>query len=207
MLDALEAEHPERRVVRLRPGVVLQAQAASQLARYFLGPFVPQTLVRRGLLPVVPAVPQLAVPAVHAEDMGRAYVLAVTRPVSGAFNIAAEPPLDPPTLARLLGAVQVPVPRRLARALVELTWRLHVQPTDPGWVDLGTLGPVMDTTRARRELGWIPRYTAGDALLETLDAMSSGAGGGSPVLRPRASGPARVLEVVRALVPGTGGTG
>lgn len=207
MLDELEREHPERRVVRLRPGIVLQAQAASELARYFLGPFVPQTLVRRALLPVLPAIPELALQVVHSHDLARAYVLAIIRPVTGAFNIAAEPVLDPPTLARLLGARTFPLPRRLARGLVDLTWRLHVQPTDPGWVDLGTLGPLMDTARARRDLGWIPKHTAGDALLETLDAMAAGTGGASPVLRARASGPARVLEVVRALVPGAGGTG
>ncbi|HEU0101879.1 MAG TPA: NAD-dependent epimerase/dehydratase family protein [Mycobacteriales bacterium] len=207
MLDELEREHPERRVVRLRPGIVFQAQAASALARYFLGPFVPQSLVRRGLLPVVPAVPALAIQAVHAHDVARAYVLALIRPVTGAFNIAAEPVLDPPTLARLLHARTVPLPRAVARAVVDLTWRLHLQPTDPGWVDLGTLGPLMDTTRARRDLGWLPTRDAGEALLETLDAISSGQGGASPVLRPRASGSARMLEVVRALVPGTGGTG
>ena len=207
MLDEIEQDHPERRIVRLRPGVVFQASAASELARYFLGPFVPQSLVRRGLLPVVPAVPGLAVQAVHAEDMARAYVLALTRPVTGAFNIAAEPVLDPPTLARLLGARTVPVPRGLVRGLVDATWRLHVQPTDPGWVDIGTLGPLMDTTRARRDLGWLPRRSAGDALVETVDAMGAGHGGDSPVLRPRATGPARVLEAVRALVPGVGGTG
>ena len=207
MLDELEREHPERRVVRMRPGVVFQAAAASELARYFLGPFVPQRLVRRSLLPLLPAVPGLAVQAVHAEDMARAYVLAVTRPVTGAFNIAAEPVLDSATLARLLGARTFPLPRAVLRAVVELTWRLHLQPTDPGWVDIGTLGPVMDTTRARRDLGWIPKHSAGDALLETVEAMGAGRGGGSPVLRPRATGPARVLEAVRALVPGVGGTG
>ena len=104
MLDRFEADHPERRVVRLRPGVVLQEAAASELARYFLGPFVPQSLVRRALLPVIPAVDRLAVQVVHAEDMARAYVLACTTPVTGAFNIAAEPVLDPPTIAAVLGA-------------------------------------------------------------------------------------------------------
>ena len=207
MLDQVERDAPERRVVRLRPGVVLQAQAASELARYFLGPFVPQRLVRRSVVPVVPAVPGLAVQAVHSVDMASAYVLAITRPVTGAFNIAAEPVLDPPTLARLLGARLVPVPLAVVRAAVQATWRLHLQPTDPGWVDIAVKGPLMDTTRARRELGWTPTHSAGDALVETVDAMSAGSGGGAPVLRPRATGPARVLEAVRALVPGTGGTG
>ena len=207
MLDALERDHPERRVVRLRPGVVFQASAASELARYFLGPFVPQSLVRRSLLPLLPDVPELAVQALHSQDMASAYVLAITRPVTGAFNVAAEPVLDPPTLARLLGARTFPLPLALVRGVVDATWRLHLQPTDPGWVDIGTKGPVMDVTRARTELGWSPEHSAGEALIETLDAMAAGAGGTSPVLRPRASGPARLLEAVRAIVPGAGRTG
>ena len=207
MLDVFETEHPERRVVRLRPGVVLQAAAASELARYFLGPFVPQSLVRRGLLPVVPAVDRLAFQVVHAADMARAYVLACTRPVTGAFNIATEPVLDPGTLASILGARQVPVPAAVARAVVDLTWRLHLQPTDPGWVDIGRQTPLLDTTRARTELGWTPQHDAAQALLETVDAMAAGQGGGSPVLRPRAQAGHRVLEIVRALVPGGKGTG
>jgi len=207
MLDRLEQEHPDTRVVRLRPGVILQDQAASELARYFLGPLVPHSLVRRALLPLVPAVSRLAVQAVHADDVARAYVLAATAGVQGAFNIAAEPVLDPPTLARLLGARQVPLPAALLRGVVDATWRLHLQPTDPGWVDLARLGPLMDSTRAHEVLGWTPRIDAGTALVETLDAMAGGRGGGSPVLRPRAHGAARALEIVRALAPGAGGTG
>lgn len=207
MLDELQQEHPERRVVWLRPGVVLQAAAASELARYFLGPFVPQSLVRRALLPLVPAVSRLAVQAVHAEDVASAYVLAATTPVTGAFNIAAEPVLDPAVLARLLAARQVPLPAAVLRGLVDATWRLHLQPTDPGWVDIARLGPLMDTTRAQDVLGWTPRTDAGMALVETLDAMAHGRGGGSPVLRPRAGGAARALELARGLVPGSRGTG
>lgn len=206
MLDGFERENPAVRVVRLRPGIVLQRQAASALARYFLGPYVPRVLVRRGLLPVVPAVKGLAVQALHADDMASAYVLACVTPVSGAFNIAADPVLDPPTLARLFHARTVPLPLPLLRGLVDLTWRLHIQPTDPGWVDIGTQGPLMDTTRARTVLGWTPQRDAGEALLETLQGMAEGAGGPSAVLAPAAL-PQRAVEIVRALVPGGRGTG
>lgn len=203
MLDQLEAEHPERRVVRLRPAIVLQPAAASALARYFLGPFLPQSLVRPSLLPVVPDVPGLAIQAVHAEDMARAYVLACTSPVVGAFNIAAEPVLDPSTLAALLGARTVPVPAALLRGLVESTWRLHVHPTDPGWVDIALRTPLLDTTRARTVLGWTPAHDAGEALLATLRAMGTRQGADTPVLRPRTGLPRRALEVVRGLGPGS----
>lgn len=202
MLDRLEAEHPERRVVRMRKGIVLQPDAASALARYFLGPLVPQSLVRRSLVPVVPAVDRLAVQALHAEDAATAYVQACLRPVTGAFNLAAEPVLDPPTLARLLGARTLPLPAAVLRGVVAATWRLHLQPTDPGWVDISRHGPLMDTSRAAALLGWSPRHDAGAALMSTFDALAAGRGTTTPVLRPRATGVARVGEVVRGLVPG-----
>ncbi|MEX2291239.1 MAG: NAD-dependent epimerase/dehydratase family protein [Mycobacteriales bacterium] len=207
ILDRFEHEHPERRVVRIRPAVVLQAQAASALARYFLGPFVPQSLVRPKLLRFVPAVDRLAIQVVHAEDMARAYVLACLRPVTGAFNIAAEPVLDPPTVAAVLGARTVPLPAPILRGIVDLAWRLHLVPADPGWVDIARRTPLLDTTRARAELGWSPRHDAGKALLETVHAMGRRAGGPSPVLRARTGLPRRLCEVARALTPGAKGTG
>lgn len=207
LLDAFEVDHPERRVVRIRPGIILQAAAASAQARYFLGPFVPQSLVRPSLLPLVPAVDRLAFQVVHAEDMARAYVLACTQPVTGAFNIASEPVLDPPTLAALLGARTVPLPAAVLRAVVDAAWRLHLVPVDPGWVDIARRTPLLDVTRARTVLGWTPTHDAGEALLEALTAMAQGVGGDTPVLRPRSGLPRRVAEVVRGLVPGAGGTG
>jgi nucleoside-diphosphate-sugar epimerase len=144
---------------------------------------------------------------VHAEDMARAYVLACVKPVTGAFNIAAEPVLDPATLAALLGARRVPLPAAVLRGVVDAAWRLHLVPVDPGWVDIGRRTPLLDTTRARAELGWLPRHDAGEALLETLEAMGAGVGGDTPVLRPRARLPRRAFEVVRGLVPGAKGTG
>ena len=206
LLDVLERDHPERRVVRLRKGIVLQPQAASALARYFLGPFVPQALVRPSLLPVVPAVPGFAVQAVHAEDAARAYVLAVTTPVTGAFDVAAGPVIDGALLAEALGARRLPVPQRVARAVVEATWRLHLQPMDPGWVDIALQTPLLDPRRAHEELGWQPRHDALTTLRETVEAIGRREGGPTPVLAPRRL-PGRALELARALVPGARGTG
>jgi len=207
MLDAFEAEHPERRVVRLRPGIVLQADAASELARYFLGPFIPQSLVRHALVGVVPRTPGLAIQALHASDMADAYVQAAVRPVSGAYNVAAEPVLDPGTLATALHVAQLPVPVAVLRGLVDLSWRLHLQPTDPGWVDIATRGPLMDTSRVQAELGWAPQVTAIDAVREVVQAIGAGAGGPSPVMRPRSTGFRRLGEVVQGVLPGAGRTG
>jgi UDP-glucose 4-epimerase len=52
----------------------------------------------------------------------------------------------------------------------------------------------MDVSRARHELGWAPRLTAGDALLDLLHGLREGAGEETPPLDPHAGGPARMGE-------------
>jgi hypothetical protein len=89
----------------------------------------------------------------------------------------------------------VAVPARALRAAASLTWRAHLQPTSPGWIDLARGVPVMDTTRARTELGWEPRHSAGDALLELLDGLGAGAGGATPPLERHAGGRFRGREL------------
>ncbi len=195
ILDRFEAERPETRVVRLRPGLIFKREAATGIRRLFAGPFLPSPLLHPRLLPLVPDLPRLRFQAVHSKDVGDAYRLAVVGDVRGAFNIAAEPELDPQELARILGARRVRVPESLARAATTLSWRLRLQPTPPGWLDLALNVPLLDVTRAREELGWAPRRSAGEALLELLAGIRQGAGAPTPPLDPATSGPARVREL------------
>src|ERR687896_1523067 len=95
VLDRFERESPAVRVVRLRPALIFKREAASGIRRLFAGPFLPSPLVRRELIPVVPRTERLRFQSVHSNDVGEAYRLAVAREVRGAFNIAAEPVLDP----------------------------------------------------------------------------------------------------------------
>jgi len=194
ILDGFEAAHPDIRVVRLRPGLIFKGEAASGIRRLFAGPLLPTTLLRRRLIPIVPAMQRLRFQGVHSFDIGEAYHLALTRDVRGAFNVAADPVLDPAELGRLLDARPVPVAPRVLRAAVDASWKLRLQPTPPGWLDLALGVPLMDTTRAREELGWTPKHTAGEALLELIDAMRRGEGLDTAPLQAGGAGPLRVLE-------------
>src|SRR5215216_927407 len=172
LLDRFEDEHPDTRVVRLRPGLIFKREAASGIRRLFAGPLLPNFLVQRRLIPVVPAHPRLVFQAVHSYDIGEAYRLALVREdVQGAFNIAAEPVLDSDELGRVLGARLLRVPAALLRGGAALSYRLRLQPSEPGWVDMGLAVPVMDVTRARSELGWSPQRSASDALLDLIEGL------------------------------------
>lgn len=196
ILDGFEQAHPHIRVVRLRPGLIFQRDAASEIRRYFVGPLLPPPLVRRGLIPVVPRTPGLRFQAVHADDVADAFRRVVAeREVHGAYNIAADPVLDADELGRLLGARPVPLPAAVLRAAADLTWRARLQPTPPGWVDLALEVPIMDTSRARTELGWTPAHSSGDALLELLDGLRESAGARTPPLDPHAGGRLREREL------------
>ena len=195
-LDRFERERPGVRVVRLRPGLIFKREAASGIRRLFAGPLFPSPLARRGLIAVVPRIAGLRFQGVHSRDVGDAYRLAVKREVRGPFNVAAEPVLDPDELSRTLGARPIGLPAWLARAAASVTWRLHLQPTPPGWLDLALNVPLLDTTRAREELGWSPRYSASEALLELIDGLRERAGTETPPLAPASGGPLRVRELV-----------
>jgi UDP-glucose 4-epimerase len=202
-LDAFESARPDVRVVRLRPGLIFRRDAASGIRRLFAGPFLPSPLLRSELIPLVPDLPRLRFQAVHSLDVAEAYRLAVVDEAArGAFNVAAEPILDPAELGRLLGARPVRMPVTAVRALTTATWKLRLQPTPPGWLDMALGVPLMDTTRARTELGWEPVRSSGEALLELIGGMRDRTGTDTPPLDPSTGGPGRVREVIT----GIGGT-
>jgi len=196
MLDVLEREHPELRVVRMRPGLIFKREAASGIRRLFVGPLLPSPLVRRELIPLVPDVPRLRFQAVHSLDVGDAYRRAIVSPdAHGAFNVAAEPVLDAAVFAHALGARRVPLRAGALRAAADITWRMRLQPSEPGWIDLALAVPLLDATRARTELGWTPARTGTDALLELLDGLRRGEGHPTPPLASATSGPFRTREL------------
>jgi nucleoside-diphosphate-sugar epimerase len=200
LLDAVEAAHPELRVVRLRPALCFKREAASGIRRLFAGPLLPSPLVRPSLIPVLPLPDGLRVQAVHSDDVAQAYRLAATdERARGAYNVAADPVLDAAELGRVLGARPVPVPVKAVRAAADLSWRARLQPTPPGWLDMGMGVPLMDAGRIRRELGWEPRTAAGEALLELIAGIRERAGAPTPPLAPGTGGPARVRELLKGI--------
>ena len=87
------------------------------------------------------------------------------------------------------------VGRRALRRAAQLSWKLRLQPSPPGWIDLALGVPMMDTTRARTELGWEPSVTSLEALDDLLRGMRNAEGAPTPPLEPTAGGPMRAREV------------
>jgi UDP-glucose 4-epimerase len=195
MLDELEGRAPNLRIVRLRKALIFKTEAASEIRRLFAGPFLPGFLVRKQLIPLLPRVPRLRFQAVHSRDVGQAYRQAVVRDVHGAFNIAAEPEIGIDELCGFFGARSFPLPAGALRAAADLSWKLRLQPSPAGWIDLALGVPMMDTTRARTELGWEPTVTSLEALDDLLEGFRGAKGAKTPTLDPTAGGHARAKEI------------
>src|ERR671916_2374196 len=69
-LDRFEAETPEVRLVRMRPGLVFKKEAAEGIRRLFAGPFFPSLLANPALINFIPDIENLRSQVIHSYDVG-----------------------------------------------------------------------------------------------------------------------------------------
>jgi nucleoside-diphosphate-sugar epimerase len=173
-LLAAEAErHRDLALYLLRPPIVLGPHTVGGKV-VLPGPLAP--LGRRldgrlGRVPVpVPApVPDVPVQFIHEDDVGSALVQCILGAgPPGAYNIAADDVLSAVDVAREIGVLPIPLPGRLAHATARTVARFPLLPTMLEWVEAVSHPAIMDTSRAKSELGWTPRHSALDAVRDTL---------------------------------------
>lgn len=172
-------------VARIRPSLILQSQAAAEVSRYFMGPLVPTWLASPKLVRFAPWPSGMVLQFTHADDIADAVVRVIERRATGAFNLAAGPPVDREAMKSIVGGIGPILPAGLFKAVAAATWRLHLQPTDPGWLDLAFHSPLLRSDRARTELEWEPRHDGLSVLRSFLPALAEGVGAGGPLLAPR----------------------
>lgn len=107
---------------------------------------------------------------VHHDDVASAIAAAATTDAApGAFNIAGDGVVSLSQVASALGALPVRVPSILGSAASTAIRMLPFVPSMVEWVHVGRTSVVMDTSKAKRELGWHPAHTSA----ATLDDMVS----------------------------------
>jgi UDP-glucose 4-epimerase len=118
------------------------------------------------LKPVLPD-PGVAFQLVHHDDVALALRAAVLgRGTPGVYNLAGRGEVTMRDLADALGYYSVPVPELAVDATAEVIARLPFLPDEASWIEAARIPVVMDTAKARSQLGWRPRHDA----LETLEA-------------------------------------
>lgn len=122
-----------------------------------------------GASPVLPD-PGMEIQLVHHDDCATATVAAIEgRGTPGVYNVAGPGTITMTDIADLLGWRSVPTPRLAVKGATELVNRLgRVLPQDLGWINVSRRSLLMDTSKARRELGWQPRHDAPEVLRATV---------------------------------------
>ena len=109
---------------------------------------------------------------VHHDDVAAAIALAATTSAApGAFNLAGDGVLSMSDVGAALGARPVPVPRLVMSAASEVVARLPFVPSALEWLHVGRTSVVMDTTKAKSQLGWTPKYTAAETLSGLAESL------------------------------------
>jgi len=157
----------------LRPSIVLgpHAVGAKDLLPGPLAPLARRLATRAGRLPVpVPVlVPALPLQLVHEEDVGRALLRCVVAAgPPGAYNIAADGIITAADIVRELGLLPLSLPAGASQSAARAIAALPLLPPIAQWVEAASHPAIMDTARAKKELGWVPRFTALEVVRDTL---------------------------------------
>jgi nucleoside-diphosphate-sugar epimerase len=169
-------EHPDVGLYLLRPPIVLGPHAVG--AKDFLpGPIAAAAVQMLGLakrlgVPIPVPAPDLPMQFIHEDDVGQALLACVVGAgAPGAYNIAADGVITVADVVRELGLTPVPIPADLASGAARAAAAIPALPFVPPlaeWVEAAAHPAIMDTTKAKRELGWQPTYSALEALRATL---------------------------------------
>ena len=109
---------------------------------------------------------------VHHDDVAAAIALATTTSAApGAYNIAGDGVLSMSDVAEAFGARPVRVPSLAMSAASEVVARLPFVPSALEWLHFGRTSVVMDTSKAKSQLGWTPSYTAAETLASLAEAL------------------------------------
>jgi len=117
-----------------------------------------------------PILPDAGVPLqlVHHDDVAAALAAAVEgKGEPGAYNLAGDGEIVIADIARALGWRTVRVPRPALGVGTAVAGRLSFISPQLEWATALTTPVLMDTSKAREELGWAPRFDASETLLQT----------------------------------------
>jgi nucleoside-diphosphate-sugar epimerase len=184
LLGEQAREHPDLGLYLLRPPIVLGPHAVG--AKDVLPPPLAATAqaawaavgaVHRLGLPIPVPAPDLPMQFIHEDDVGQALLkCVVAEGAPGAYNIAADDVITIADVVRELGLTPIPLPASLVQRAARgasLIPPLPFVPPAAEWVEAASHPAIMDTTKAKRELGWRPDYTALEALRDTLSPRTS----------------------------------
>ncbi len=109
---------------------------------------------------------------VHHDDVAAAIALAATTDAPpGAYNIAGDGEVSISEVVTALGGHPVRVPAVAATAALTVIAHMPFVPSGLEWLHVARASVVMDTSKAKSQLGWKPTYTSAETLQALAEAV------------------------------------
>ncbi|MBX7148206.1 NAD-dependent epimerase/dehydratase family protein [bacterium] len=168
LVDKIEAEntilkygkrHPGSIVTILRPCSILGPTIESYKTRFFKRFFITSMM---GFDPLFQFL--------HEDDMVRAFLLAIEKDANGVFNIVGDGVLPLSRVIKILGKIKVPLPQIGFKSMVQILWFLDMAPAPASHVNFLRYLCIADGSKAKKELGFVPRFSTKEALLSFIGA-------------------------------------
>ncbi|MGC9324832.1 MAG: SDR family oxidoreductase [Desulfomonilia bacterium] len=159
MIQEFARQHPDMVVTILRPCTVFGPTVNNYVSRML---FLPVTAGVLGYNPPVQFV--------HEDDFVDACILAFEKKTGGAYNITGDGILSLKEIAQMIGTRIVGMPARILYPLLEILWRIHTPgiEVNRGYLDYVRYPFVASNAKAKKHLGFAPRYTSRETLFETI---------------------------------------
>ncbi|HJR44941.1 MAG TPA: NAD-dependent epimerase/dehydratase family protein [Actinomycetota bacterium] len=127
-----------------------------------------------GTIPLLrPVIPDPGVPfqLVHEDDVARALTAAILGGrVPGTYNLAADGEITLSDLAHALGWYAMPIPELAVDLTARIVSRIPLMPARASWISALSVPVLMDTGKAKMNLGWEPEHDAFDTLAQTIQS-------------------------------------
>jgi UDP-glucose 4-epimerase len=192
--DAAEIEGYLRGFARRRPDVSVTVLRFTN----FIGPRIDTVFTRYFSLPAVPTVLgyDARVQLLHEEDALAVLERAASEDIPGVFNVAADGVLLLSQAIRRAGRIPVPVPSPAVGPVSRVFRSARLVDFSPEQMRLLNFGRVVDNSRLKRQFGFSPRWTTGQAFDDYVRGRAL-----RPVLGPKQveSLERRVLAAARTL--------
>ena len=146
-LDEFEKNN-ELSVIRLRPHVILGPKSQPFLLSLIKQPFYPK-------LPE----PQPLSQCIWEDDVADAIIKSLSFDSSGAFNLAADPPISFKEMIHQSHKFSIPVPIGLLSFIHRNLWKITGAGEEPGWLNGMPYSLAVDSSKAEKELNWKSKYT------------------------------------------------
>ena len=169
--DKVEAERQVRRFRKENPSTVVTTLRTAAT----LGPTIRNFATRFFSRPVAPTLMGFdpLMQLVHERDVTEAFLLAVLGDFPGEFNIVGDGVLPYSTILALMGKIPLPLPHFVAYPLSKALWATQIFDSPPNFLDLLRYLCVADGAKAKRVMGFAPRYDLKATIADFLGLPSA----------------------------------